>query len=89
MPIMKGDLLSTNVTVTTTLVVPTDVPSSVAETNNVELLGLGGAKSDAKASTIVKLEATDSGVLAITTMALNGTDGDLSRTATNTVATCC
>ncbi len=87
MPIMKGDLLSTNVTVTTTLVVPTDVPSSVAETNNVELLGLGGAKSDAKASTIVKLEATDSGVLAITTMALNGTDGDLSRTATNTVAT--
>ena len=45
MPIMKGDLLSTNVTVTTTLVVPTDVPSSVAETNNVELLGLGGAKS--------------------------------------------
>ena len=55
MPIMKGDLLSTNVTVTTTLGCRRR-SVIVAETNNVELLALG-AKSDAKASTIVKLEA--------------------------------
>ena len=87
MPVMYGDLLSTNVTVTETLEVPDEVPSSVAATNLiVTLSGPGGAKSDAVADAILSLEATDSGVLAITTMALNGAEGDLSRTATNTVA---